>query len=243
MQSLKCRRHTWRTGSPNSADHRREISDPQLEHEVRRPPSPNHAPRSEKTPMAIVDTSQQHNMGLGLASSTTPRDINKQKRHPYDQQHPTYTGNIWVIPEPSTPREVINAGDGNVEALTQSVQESVDVTNALGLLFERKSTIKKVLQYVDVYEQKVMTPRRCKYILQVGLVDILKKKHTNCSDAQQQMERQCSLSGCVLNPRSPHKRCGGSRGNPPSQYSAAEMVQTLSPQVSRPTQRVEHSND
>ncbi|KAL3204977.1 hypothetical protein MRX96_041097 [Rhipicephalus microplus] len=95
------------------------------------PPSPNHAPRSEKTPMAIVDTSQQHNMGLGLASSTTPRDINKQKRHPYDQQHPTYTGNRWVIPEPSTPREVINAGDGNVEALTQSVQESVDVTNAL----------------------------------------------------------------------------------------------------------------
>ncbi|KAL3186992.1 hypothetical protein MRX96_026089 [Rhipicephalus microplus] len=103
-------------------------------------------------------------MGFRLASSTTPRDVNKQKRHPPGQQRPTQTGNR---PDPSTPREVIVAGDGNVEALMQSVQESVDVPNALGLLFGRKATTGKVLQYVDVYEQKATTPRRRKYILHV----------------------------------------------------------------------------
>ncbi|KAL1425439.1 hypothetical protein MTO96_003518 [Rhipicephalus appendiculatus] len=91
-----------------------------------------------------------------------------------DKQRPSQAGSRWILPDPSAPREVIIAGDGNVEALIQSVQGSVDAPNALGFLFGKKPTTEKVIQYVDAYKQKVPALHRRMYILHVGLTDILR---------------------------------------------------------------------
>ncbi|KAL1466353.1 hypothetical protein MTO96_026746 [Rhipicephalus appendiculatus] len=126
--------------------------------------------------MDAASMSPQDTVGLGLASPaspTTPQNNQRQKRMS-DKQRPSQAGSRWILPDPSAPREVIIAGDGNVEALIQSVQGSVDAPNALGFLFGKKPTTEKVIQYVDAYKQKVPALHRRMYILHVGLTDILR---------------------------------------------------------------------